>query len=161
MTKPSLLKAIWAVARERGISNEEVHEAIFAGWQKTSVKDLTDFEANRLLDGMRGNRSRPGLSFGRRQAMQQHGRKDDPRDDAEYLVTASEILLLLRAALQRHWTEDTLQAFCLKKIGVKTPRTMREFNKVFWALKAMQRRDEAARRDRERCTALGDEKGGL
>lgn len=144
MLNPKLLKAIWAVARERGLSHEEVHDAIYAGWKKTSVKDLSDFEAHRLLDGMRGKK-RGGISYDRGQAMAYAGRKQNAVDDPAFLINDTERQLLWKAAYSRGWNEDTLRTFCVRTIGVGEPRTMKEFNKVFWAIKAMQRRDERRR----------------
>lgn len=72
--KPALMRAIYACARENRISNEEIHEAIAAGWKKTSVKDLTDFQARQLLDGMRGFTG--ARDYQRRQAQHFHGKKD-------------------------------------------------------------------------------------
>ena len=140
-----LLRTIYAVAREFGVSNEELHEAIQAGFQKQSLKKLTKREACHLIDGLKGKPA-SRLDAGRREAMASHGRKDHRRQagETEYLVNAAELNLLQRAAALRNWPEATLAAFVERQLGRQTIRTMAEFNKVFWALKAMNRRDGLA-----------------
>jgi len=78
--------------------------------------------------------------------MASHGRKDHRRQagEAEYLVNPTELNLLHRAASLRNWSDATLAAFVERQLGRQTIRTMAEFNKVFWALKAMNRRDGLA-----------------
>jgi hypothetical protein len=152
MPNGPLIKAIWAAAREHGISRDEVHDATFAGWKKTSVKQLSDAEARQLLDGMRGKKRRRHIPHDRRQAMGNDGRKDDP-GGTEYLINDSERQLLWQAAFTRDWSEETLRAFCVKMIGIPEPKTIRQYNKVFWAIKAMQRRDQQ-KRDRAAAQVL-------
>lgn len=143
MPSASRIRAIWACAREHGITREEVHDAIFAGWRANSVKDLADWQADALIRGMRGGKDkRKHIPSDRRSAMQAHGRKDDRDLDTEYLITEEERKLLWQAAFLRNMTGDTLRKFCRKMIGKDEPATVREYNKVFWAFKAMQRRDE-------------------
>ncbi|HZL57983.1 MAG TPA: hypothetical protein VFC21_12915, partial [Bryobacteraceae bacterium] len=52
-----LMRAIHASAREHGVSRDELHEAIQAGFQLKSLKDLTKAQAYKLLDGIRAGRS--------------------------------------------------------------------------------------------------------
>lgn len=137
-----LLRAIWACAREHKVDDEALHEAIQAGFQKTSLKQLTRREAYRLLDGLRGNRDTGRAS--RRWAQGNHGRRNIA-DRTEHLVNEREIEMLREAAARRGWTDDTLHAFIRRQIKADTIHTMQQFNKVFWALKAMNRRDGIAR----------------
>jgi hypothetical protein len=139
MLNAKLLRTIWAVARERHISGEEVHEAIQAGFSKQSLRELTSAEACQLLDGMRGKRREAG-SWARGQAQAYAGRKKAPVNDPEYLVNETELALLAKTAGELGMSSDRLAEFCTRQIKVAAPRVMREFNKVFWALKAMQRR---------------------
>jgi hypothetical protein len=135
-----MLRVIYAVAREHGISNEELHDAISIGFQKTSLKQLTARESMQLIHGMRGKQSR--FAPDRRRAMNAHGRKDYNRDgQTEYLVNDRERKLLQEAATLRGWSDETLIQFVTRQLGKDTVRTMTEFNKVFWALKSMNRRD--------------------
>lgn len=141
MPSASVVRAIWAAAREHGVDREGVHDAIFAGWRKTSVKDLTDREAGMLLDGIRGKSGSRGMSAARRDAMGKHGRKDSTPRNSEFLINDRERELLSEAAHARNWSAATLREFCMRQLGVAEPRTVGEYNKVFWAIKAMQRRD--------------------
>jgi hypothetical protein len=139
-----LLRAIWACAREHRVDGEALHEAIQAGFQKTSLKQLTRREAYRLLDGLRGKRD--GGIASRRWAQGNHGRRNIA-DRTEHLVNQRELQMLREAAALRGWTEETLQAFVRRQIKAEMIHTMQQFNKVFWALKAMNRRDGLAREE--------------
>jgi hypothetical protein len=143
MPKPNLIRAIYARAREHGVSREEIHDAIRAGWQKASVKDLTDPEAFQLLDGLAGRRAGTvsGCSPSRRQAMANHGRRDyDRSKDPSFLVKEREMQMLREAAALRNWDDATLDRFIERQIGKTEIRTMAEFNRVFWPIKTMNRR---------------------
>jgi len=136
------LRAIFGAAREHGVSYEELHDAIEAGFGKKSLKDLTKAEALRLIQGVRGSYLSPSFTPGRRWGMGNHGRKDSERTgEVDYLVNQREMELLREAAALRGWDERQLAAFIRRQTGREQIRTMREFNKVFWALKAMNRRE--------------------
>ncbi len=139
-----LLRAIFACARENGCDNEGLHEAIEAGFGKQSLRDLTHAEAYALLDGLRGGKPsahyKPNLW--RRQAQGKHGRRDyDATSDAIYPVREPERQLLRDAAAVRNWDDVQLGRFIQRQIGKPTVTTMAEFNKVFWPLKSMNRRE--------------------
>jgi UTP:GlnB (protein PII) uridylyltransferase len=148
-SRTKYLPAIFAAAREKGVTHEQLHETIWVSWQKKSLKDLTAEQAGLLIDGLRGKsqgahryRSNGPFTPRRREAMQAHGRKDyDRSGDAVYMVNARELAMLREAAEVRGWSEETLRQFTKRQIGHETPRTMAELNKVFWPLKAMNRRD--------------------
>jgi hypothetical protein len=140
--KPALLRAIWACAREHNVSNEEVHDAIQAGFSLSSVKDLTDAQAHQLLDGLRGKR-RSDTDYARRQAAHYHGRRGVAADPT-YLANQAELDLAWRTAANLGWSIDGFNGFVERQLGRSGGiRTMAEFNKVMWALKAIQRRDQA------------------
>ena len=134
------LRAIYASARAHNVTNEGLHETIWMAFQKKSVKELTTAQALELLDGLNGKKRPAGLSAERRQAMNSHGRKGH-HAATEYLVNERERRLLSEAASMRGWPEETLTGFVARQIGCAEVRTMAEFNKVFWALKSMNRRD--------------------
>lgn len=138
-----LIKTIHACARENGVSREEIHEAI-AHFGKTSLKDLTKTEAYRLLDGLRGGKPSPHFTPkpDRRHAQANHGRRDyDASADAIYPVTDRERELLREAADLRKWDDATLSRFVERQTGKAVVVTMADFNRVFWPLKAMNRRN--------------------
>jgi hypothetical protein len=141
-----LLRAIHACAREHKVDRDGLHEAIEAGFKKKSLKELTRAEAFRLLDGLRGNK--PGKYVPRlenphrRRAQNAHGRKDyDASADAIYPAAAPEHQLLRDAATLRKWDDATLTAFIQRQLGKPVVVTLADFNKVFWALKSMNRRE--------------------
>lgn len=149
MVYKKYLSAIYGCAREHHISNEEIHEAISVGFNKTSLKDLTERECRTLLDGMRGTTSQAKRAVRgasghanttRGHAMGTAGRKDAAKSETEYLVSARELELLREAAELRGWSRETLDTFIRRQLGGKELRTVRQFNKVFWAIKAMNRR---------------------
>jgi hypothetical protein len=142
------LRRIFGVARERGITNEEIHEAIWMGFSKKSLKELTPKEIETLVAGMKKGRAvDPMGGAARRSAMASHGRRQPQAGapNAEYLVRPAELRMLHQVAAARGWSAETLAAFCQRQIQVDTPRTMRELNKVLWAIKAMNRREGIAR----------------
>jgi hypothetical protein len=137
---PKLLRAIYGVAREKGISNEEIHEAAFAGWKVKSLKDLRNNAAIQLIEGMKGKVFEDGRNdWRRRDAMSWHGRKKQAVD-TEYLINEAEINMLKRVARARGWGDEQLAAFTERQLG-HAIRTMADLNKVLWPLKAMNRRD--------------------
>ena len=132
-----VLRAIFGVARECSVSNDELHEAIMAGCRKKSLKDLTRREAFRLMDGLRKTAGQ--TSPNRRRAQAAHGRKDvDP--DVIYQPTGREWAMLRKAAALRNWSEEALGEFILRQLR-REIRTLADYNKILWALKAMNRRE--------------------
>jgi hypothetical protein len=132
------LRALWACARECGVDDEGLHDAAFVGFGKTSLKELTEDEASRLLNGMRKG---SGKQLAKRHwAQGNHGRRD-VEDKTEYLVNTREMQMLCEAAALRGWNEEALLKFIARQLGKTEIRTMKEFNKIFWAVKAMNRRD--------------------
>lgn len=143
MLKPALLRTIYAAAREHKIDNEGLHETLKLGWNKTSLKDLTNAEACELLDGIRGKRPN---SPGKRWAMGNHGRRgmEDVRVDPSYTVTPGERHILQTQCFLRNWDAVSLGKFVKRQLGKATIDSTADFNKVYWALKAMNRRDPAS-----------------
>lgn len=144
LSKPNLqldgryLRALWATARECGVNDEGLHDAAFVAFGKTSLKELTADEAAQLLNGMRKAASKPLQQ--RHWAQGNHGRRGVV-DKTEFLVNAREMKMLCEAAALRGWNEETLLKFIARQLGKTEIRTMKEFNKIFWAVKAMNRRD--------------------
>lgn len=139
-----LIRAIHAAAREHGVSNEELHEAIKTGFALDSIKGLTKRQAYRLLDGIRGAQQSPHFkpNAARRRAQNAHGRRDyDASADAIYPATERENQMLRDAAALREWDDAALTRFVNRQLGKPVLVTLADFNKVFWALKAMNRRD--------------------
>ena len=133
------IKAIWAAAREHGVDKEGVHDAI-AVWGLTSVKDLNAQQARLLLNSLR----KGGGGQKRRDAVASHGRRGtDTSGQPRYMVTPRERGMLKAAAEARGWNDETLRNFIERQLGKRQIATLAEFNRVFWAIKAMQRREVA------------------
>lgn len=131
------LRTIFGAAREHGVSHEQLHDIIALEFGKASLRDLTKEQSLQLLNGIRGeeqSRSR------RRHAQAKHGRRGH-KVLAHQLVNARELKLLREAASVRGWDSVTLTAFVLRQVGRAEVVTMADFNKVFWALKSMNRRE--------------------
>jgi hypothetical protein len=147
MPEPKLLRAMFGAAREHGLTKQDLNDAALVGFQKTSLRELTDAEARTILDGIRGKRrAAGGGSSGYRHtergyAMGVAGRKRNDGSLGEYLVAARELEMLREAAALRGWSRETLDQFIRRQLRGRAIRTMREFNKVYWAVKAMNRRD--------------------
>ena len=141
MPDTKYLRAVYAAAREHKVDSEGLHETALARFNKSSLKDLTNEEACELMNGIRGIQRK---TYGKKQAMGTHGRRDNPPQpgDPIYQVTQGELHEMRVLAFRRGMTDATLGAFCQRLIKQDEPRTQSEFNKVFWGLKSMQRRDD-------------------
>ncbi|MGE5487554.1 MAG: hypothetical protein ACM3ZB_07010 [bacterium] len=143
-SKPNtkFLRAIYGAARAHGVNNQVLHDMIWFEWQKKSLKDLTPAQSMELLDTLNGKTPSKNFSSDRRRAMASHGRRDyDSSGDAAYMINERERRMLQEAAALRGWSLGGLQHFIERQLKHEQIRTMAEFNKVFWALKAMNRRD--------------------
>lgn len=147
MPEAKYLRALFGAAREHGLTKEDLNDAAMVGFQKVSLRDLTNDEARQILDGIRGKKpeSDNGVSgykhSARGYAMGVAGRKRHEYGEGEYLVAAREIEMLSEAATLRGWSKETLDTFIRRQLRGRAIRTMKEFNKVYWAIKAMNRRD--------------------
>jgi len=136
------LRTIYGAAREHGISNDELHDVI-AEWGHISLKELSQSEYYKLLDGIRGRREASGsMAFSEeaKWAMGNHGRKD-VAIAVEVLATARDVQLIRECAALRGWDEGTLLRFIERQIKKPRITTKAEMNKVLWGLKSMNRRD--------------------
>ncbi|MCB1020615.1 MAG: DUF1018 domain-containing protein [Acidobacteria bacterium] len=133
------LKALWSRARERGVDEETLRDLVESVSGQRSLRALNDGQVRRVLDRLGPSRVAPAQ---RRNAQAKHGRKGyDQKQDPTVLVSPRELRMLEEAAALRHWPAAALERFCERQIKLPKPRTMGEFNKVFWALKSMNRRD--------------------
>jgi hypothetical protein len=64
----------------------------------------------------------------------------NPVNNPAQLVTGDELELLWRIARGMGWGQVAYLAFCKRQCGVETPRTMDEYNKVLWPMKAISKR---------------------
>lgn len=162
MPDTKYLRALFGAAREHGLTKEDLNDAALVGFQKSSLRDLTDAEARTILDGIRGKKRRSGRSghknSDRGYAMAVAGRRRNDDSPGEYMVAARELEMLSDAAGLRGWSRETLDTFIRRQLRGREIRTMKEFNKVFWAIKAMNRRDRlTGKYDRPMAAEAGSE----
>ncbi len=142
-----LIRTIHARKNELGIDDDLLHEMALRNFGKDSIKKLTNKEAFALLDLM-GPSKRGDPQ--RRHAQSRHGRKDyDHSGDPAHMIGPSELAMLGKAAALRGWSEETLQKFSRRQCKQLLPRTLEDFNKVWWALRSMNQRDGLYRKGSE------------
>lgn len=149
MPDAKMFRAIYGCAKEFGLDNELIHQMAETQFGKSSLKLLTDQECRKILDGIRADYGKQRQNAGRSgwrgssrgQAMGTAGAKSKEPVRTTYLVNARELAMLSDAAAIRGWSRETLNTFIQRQLRHRPLRTMRDFNKVFWALKAMNRRD--------------------
>lgn len=148
MPDAKMLRTIFGYAKQAGVDNEGLHDIIAVRFDKTSLKELTEGEVKLLIAGLRGKPwAHGGGSSGykhtdRGDAMAKAGRRRD-EGGPDYFISDRERQMLKEAAYVRGWTEETLDQFVARQLKGKPMRMISQFNKVFWALKAMNRRDHA------------------
>lgn len=146
MPEAKYLRALFGAAREHGLTKQDLNDAAMVGFQKSSLRDLTDDEVKILLDGIRGKKRRRGKSghtdTARGYAMGTQGKRRGDDSTREFLVTEKDLNLLADAAALRGWSRDTLDTFIRRQLRGRSIRTIKELNKVLWAVKAMNRRDK-------------------
>lgn len=143
MPSTKYLRALHARGRERGLDHEGLRDIAQQRFSADSLSKLSDEQVRKMLTGL-GPTSRTSRAARaeRRNAQGNHGRRDyDASGDTVQLVSGRERQMLAEAAALRGWSDESLEKFCLRQIKRVAPRTMVEFNKVFWALKSMNRRD--------------------
>ena len=139
MPETKYIRALYARARERGLDSDGLHEIVLDRFGAESIKTLSNKQAAALLNGFGKSRA---SSAARRHAQSHHGRKNyDPSGEPIQLASDREREMLREAGERRGWNDDTLRGFIRRQTGRDDVRTMADFNKVFWPLKAMNRRD--------------------
>ena len=124
--------AIFSRSRKLDIDNELLHEMIFKNFGVDSIKKLTAKQEYSFLD-LLNRLSDNGEGAQRRHARAYHGRKNyDKSGDVAHMIGPSDLKRLRKAAALRGWSEKTLQEFSRRQCKQLTPRTMAEFNKVWW-----------------------------
>jgi len=147
-----MIHALW---RQRvGLGNEDSRELRHAYVQAVTegraseTRQLSQADARRVIDQLLSDQ-RASRRIGDHQtahAAGTHGRRDASQD-LEVMIGPPQIALLqdLRRALG--WDQLRLNGFIERQLGVgRQMKTMRQFNKVVWGMKAQLRREEQGRR---------------
>ena len=135
----SQVRAIWAIAREKGIDSDLLHEIVAEVLVSTgsgsdrvaSISALTYSEANRVIERLKGNAYVPLRTL---QARRQ-------RAGVKQVVTREMLKKITELAAQRNWSVMSLRNFCIRQCGHSKPRTTEDANKIIEALKAMNKRE--------------------
>jgi len=167
MPDVKMFRAIYGCAKEFGLDNELIHQIVEAQFGVDSLKKLTDQQCRKLLDGIRTDYGKQRQHAGhsgwkgtvRGEAMGTEGGRNERPSKAAHLVNARELAMLAEAAAIRGWSRETLDTFIQRQLRRRPMRTMRDFNKVFWALKAMNRRERYSQAQYDQLTAAAAARG--
>ena len=127
--------AIFGLAKTRGLNDEMLHSLVEAEVEKTSIKELSFAEANKVIVALGGKAFLRGQSPRR---TRQHHHKES---GVTQIVTEEQLTLINKLALKRNWTATSLDNFCRRMLKRPRPKTTIEANKIIEALKAMNSRD--------------------
>lgn len=134
------LRAIWGLAKTKGIDEETLHALVARETGKASIASLSKAEANKVIVALGGEAQTPARGNSIRN--QQYKRR---KAGVITLVKFGQRRLLKSLAVKR-WGEaaDTaLAKFCRGQIAKDAPQTSGECNRLIQALKAMNAREVA------------------
>lgn len=129
------VRAIFGLAKERGLNSETLHMLIEAETGKESIKDLTFSEANKAIQAMGGR------TFEAQRAPRRTEQYRRQRTGSKQIATKEQFTLIGRLASQRNWTPESMVSFCQRTIRTDRPKTTKQANVIIEALKAMNTRD--------------------
>lgn len=124
-------KQIFAMCREKGISEESRHELLTTLFGKSSLTALTKRQATQLILHLQNPNRQPA----RRRRVTTPGVVE--------LASAAQLQLIASLASQRPrmQTAEALQTFCKRTCGAETPRTSKQAEKCIEGLKKMNQRE--------------------
>ncbi len=133
--KPRLMKALHAEAVKRGLDHDELSGLCRAKFNVRSMREMTAGQMQALLREWTGR----ALPSKRTTPLPQRGYG---RTGALELVSGEDLETLGRAFAARGWGIDTQAEFVRRQLrGRDQIRTRKDFNAVFRAVQAMNRRD--------------------
>lgn len=132
--KPVTLRTLWGLARELGMSDEDLHAVVFRETGRESMKGLPQRELNavaRVLRDMRGGGRGPT-----------HKRTDEGGDPR----TVEQRRKIYQLAQSIGWTEVQVNGLARRMFGVERQEWLEpgQCYKLIEALKSMTERREAA-----------------
>ncbi|MGE0133290.1 MAG: phage protein GemA/Gp16 family protein [Blastocatellales bacterium] len=129
------VRSIWSRARERKMSDEQLHDLVEAETGQRSIRALSREQADKVIVALGGVPLTKKVAKRTRQHHhQQRGVKQ--------IVTEEQLKLMDDLARGRNWSDETLTKFCRRMIKRERPATTVQANKIIEALKAMNARDE-------------------
>jgi hypothetical protein len=145
-----MMRGLHAEGAKRGLSHDGLHELVAKRYGVDSLAQLSETQLREWYREFTGKgfrhagvggaaRRRAAGTAGRRQAGQPVNGSTDQRNVVE-LVSGDDLAMLADLAQQIGWSVSGLYTFVERQIGRSKIRTMAEFNKVLWAVKAIARR---------------------
>ena len=129
------LRAIFGLAKQRGLNSDTLHMLVEAETGKASIKELNFTDANKVIRGLGGR------EFKRAETPRRTTQYRRQRTGAEQIATKEQFTLIGRLASQRDWTPESMIKFCQRTIRTDRPKTTKQANVIIEALKSMNARD--------------------
>lgn len=136
------LRGLHAEARKRGLSHDDLHELVARKFRVDSLSKLTEKQLRewyREFTG-KGFKHRGVPAGSRAWASGNAGRRGPGQQKVVELVNGDDLAMLANLAAQIGWSVSALHVFIERQIGRRAIRTMAEFNRVLWPMKAIARR---------------------
>lgn len=131
--KPVTLRTLWGLARELGLTSDDLHAVVYRETGRESMKDLPQRETEAVARVLRGMRS--GRAPGRKRTDE----GGDPR-------TVEQRRKIYQLAQRIGWSEAQVNGLARRMFGVERQEWLGpgQCNKLIEALKAMVERDQGA-----------------
>lgn len=126
------VREIWARARQRGLTDETLHQLVSAETGSDSIRALNKTQADKVivaLGGVQHQRKRSRTAQARRQ-----------KAGVKQMVTQAQIDLITFLLAELGWTIASLEKFCKRQVKRDKPTTTEEANKVIEGMKAILKR---------------------
>jgi len=124
-------RAIFGLAKNRGLSDDELRAVVEEETGSRSISQLTRHDAEKVIHRLGGNSVTPRRTV-------QHRRQ---RAGVPQIASASHLDLMRSLASHRGLSDEQLEQLSVRQCGHYPPRTTVATNKVVEALRAMNRRD--------------------
>ena len=128
------IKLIWVLARQLGMTSDDLHEMIAGATGKDSIKSLSTSEGARVIDSL--------VRAGARVKRKRQPRRDLPPNIVE-LLTPKQASFIRYLEKELGWQDnpERLKGFIKRSIKKEVVRTKQEAIKVIEGLKNMAERE--------------------
>ncbi len=130
----SQVKAIWALAWKKGMSDEQLHLLVEAETGNPSIRALNKQNADKVISALGG---KPQFKSKPRRTRQDHHQQTGTRQ----IVGGTQLELINSLAAKRGWNDDSLKKFCQRMLRKDAPTTTKQANTIIEALKSMNQRN--------------------
>lgn len=128
------VKAIWSRARQRAMTDDQLHDLVEAETGQRSIRALNRAQADKVIVALGG----VPLTKKPRRTRQHHHQKHGVKQ----IVSDEQLKLLNDLAARRNISPDGMKRLCQRMLRKDAPTTTIEANKIIEALKAMNARDD-------------------